>query len=224
MATPAVVPTSNRQPTTAVAPSDAGVVAAFVPNPAFRSFLNQIIENVRNGLSQRRPWRELVDRSALSKPESLSEATLRIRKNYAYFRTNYYVIIAAVIGLSLLSNPFTLCLLLALLAAWLFLYVFRPVDQPLVIFGRVFSDFEILAALILSTVLVLFLTSVGPLLVTSLLVSVAIVCAHSVFRVPEDFYFEEQQAQAQAPPTGIISLLTGAATKAAAAPAAASRV
>nr|GMC81813.1 PRA1 family protein B4-like [Ipomoea batatas] len=69
-------------------------------------------------------------------------------------------------------------------------------------------------------------TTVGSLLITSLLFSVAIVGAHSAFRVPEDFYFEEQQAQAQAPTpaSSIISMLTGAATNAAAAPPTAVRV
>ncbi|CAH9101099.1 unnamed protein product [Cuscuta epithymum] len=215
MATPAVTPTSNRQSTTAsstVASPDTG---AFVTTPAFRNFVNQISENVRNGLSHRRPWHEMVARSAISKPDSFSEATLRVRKNYAYFRTNYHILTAAVIGISLMSNPLTLFLLVALLAGWLFLYIFRPADQPLVLFGREFSDFEILAGLVVSTLFVVFLTSVGSVLVSALFVSVAIVCVHAAFRVPEDFYFDEQHT---APAIGIISLLTGGAATNGAAP------
>ncbi|VFQ91004.1 unnamed protein product [Cuscuta campestris] len=210
--TPTVTPRQST-PTAAVASSGGGTV--FVPTPAFRNFVNQITDNVRNGLSHRRPWPELVARSAISKPDSFSDATLRIRKNYAYFRTNYHILAAAVIGISLLSNPFTLFLLAGLLAGWLFLYVFRPADQPLVLFGRQFSDIEILAGLVVSTLFVVFLTSVGSVLVSGLFVSVAVVCVHAAFRVPEDFYFDEQAPAGG----GIISMLTGsAATAAAAAP------
>ncbi|KAH7866169.1 hypothetical protein Vadar_016683 [Vaccinium darrowii] len=42
-----------------------------IATPAFRAFISHITDTVRNGLSHRRPWSELVDRSAFSKPESL---------------------------------------------------------------------------------------------------------------------------------------------------------
>ncbi|XP_019252725.1 PREDICTED: PRA1 family protein B4-like [Nicotiana attenuata] len=100
------------------------------------------------GLSNRRPWSKLVDRSAFSKPESVSDATLRIRKNYSYFRTNYLSLIAVVLAFSLITNPFSLFLLAGLLAAWLFLYLFRPSDPPLVLFVRQFSERETLGVLI----------------------------------------------------------------------------
>lgn len=75
-------------------------------------------------------------------PHSLTEASLRIKKNYIqgyvianslilsqeppYFRINYLSLVANVIAISLI-------LLLALLAAWLFLYLFslvRPASRP----------------------------------------------------------------------------------------------
>ncbi|KAG2332520.1 hypothetical protein Bca52824_003700 [Brassica carinata] len=99
-------------------------------NPAFRAFINRISETVANGLSQRRPWAEL-DRSALSKPESISEAAVRIRKNYSYSRSPT----RRRDGdrrFSLVTHPL-LAFLLCLLASWLFLYLFRPSDQPVVI-------------------------------------------------------------------------------------------
>ncbi|GFP99378.1 pra1 family protein b4, partial [Phtheirospermum japonicum] len=87
---------------------------------AVRPFFSNISETVQYGLSNRRPWPELLDRSAFSKPESISKATVRIHKNYNYFRINYLTVITAVLAVSLLTNPLSLILL----AAWLFLYLF----------------------------------------------------------------------------------------------------
>lgn len=218
---PAVLPISNAQTTGAAVPSSDTVVVA--PTPAFRAFINHITDTVRNGLANRRPWAELVDRSAFSKPDSISDATLRIRKNYAYFKINYLSLVAVVLGFSLITNPFSLLILAALLAAWLFLYLFRPSDPPLVLFGRQFSERETLGALLISTVVVVFLTSVGSVLVSALMVGVAIICTHAAFRVPEDLFLDEQDA----PSTGFLSFLTGGASSVAAtvtAPAVAARV
>ncbi|XVF47672.1 hypothetical protein PTKIN_Ptkin03bG0129000 [Pterospermum kingtungense] len=119
-------------------------------------------------------------------------------------------------------SPFSLLLLLGLLAAWVFLCLFRPSDQPLVILGRTFSHRETLGALVVLTVFVVFLTSVGSLLISALLIGVAIICIHGAFRVPEDLFLDEQEPAN----SGFLSFLGGAASSAAAAaaPAVASRV
>lgn len=184
-----------------------------VATPAFRSFINHISGLIRSGLSERRAWSELVDRTAFSKPESISDATTRIRKNYAYFRINYFTVVAAVIGVSLLTNPFSLLTLLGLLAAWLFLYLFRPTEPPLVILGRTFSERETLGLLIILSVIVVFLTSVGSILISALLVGTGIICTHGAFRAPEDLFLDEQDSSGS---TGFLSLLGGAASTAAA--------
>ncbi|KAL2509941.1 PRA1 family protein B4 [Forsythia ovata] len=205
---PAILPISNPQHTT-----DATTTAtqqSAVANSAVRSLFSQIAGTVRSGLSNSRPWPELVDRSAFSKPESISDATLRIRKNYAYFRINYLSIITVVLAISLLTNPLSLLLLAGLLAAWLFLYIFRSdSDPPLTIFGRQFSDRETLVGLIASTIVVIFLTSVGSVLVSALMVGVAIVCLHGAFRAPEDLFLDQQEPQGGVP--GFLSFFTGAA-------------
>ncbi|XP_052171849.1 PRA1 family protein B4 [Diospyros lotus] len=219
---PALLPISSSQPTSAT--SGGGSVQSQPPiaTPAFRAFISHISDTVRNGLSQRRPWAELVDRSAFSKPESFSDASLRVRKNYSYFRVNYLCCLAVVLAVSLLTNPFALLLLVGLLAAWLFLYLFRPSDPPLVLFGRTFSERETLGLLIVSSVVVIFLTSVGSVLISALMVGMAIICAHGSFRVPEDLFLDEQEPAA----TGFLSFLGGATsnTVASAASAVAARV
>ncbi|KAK9283123.1 hypothetical protein L1049_011354 [Liquidambar formosana] len=183
-----------------------------IATPAFRAFLSRLSSSIRYGFAQRRPWYELVDRTSMARPDSLSEAASRIRKNFSYFRVNYVTLLASVLALSLLSNPFSLLVLLCLLAAWVFLYLFRPSDQALVVLGRPFSDRETLGILVVSTVVVVFLTSVGSLLISALMVGLAIVCAHGAFRVPEDLFLDDQEPAN----TGFLSFLGGAASSAAA--------
>lgn len=185
-----------------------------IATPAFRAFINNITDTVRNGLSQRRPWAELADRSAFAKPESFSDATVRVRKNYSYFRVNYLAVVALIVAVSLFTHPFSLIVLVGLLAAWLFLYLFRPSDQPLVILGRTFSDTQTLMGLVALSVFVVFLTSVGSVLISALLVGVAVVFAHGALRVPEDLFLDEQETSAS---TGFLSFLNGAASNVAAA-------
>ncbi|ESW11493.1 hypothetical protein PHAVU_008G034800 [Phaseolus vulgaris] len=218
---PPILPISNAQPAAAGGP---GAVMSEAPanNPAFRAFINNLSASLRHGLDQRRPWAELADRSAFSKPESFSEATLRVRKNFSYFRVNYYAVVSLILVISLLTNPFSLVLLAGLLASWTFLYLFRPSDQPLVILGRTFSDFETLAILSALTVFVVFLTSVGSVLISALMLGVAAICLHGAFRVPEDLFLDEQDASQT---TGFLSFLRGpAAAAVAAVPTVAARV
>lgn len=200
---PAILPISNPQTTTTTDAQPA----------AFRALVNHITETVRSGLSSRRPWSEVVDRSAFSKPESITEAAARIRKNYSYFRVNYLTVIGGVLGFSLVTNPFSLITLLGLLAAWLFLYLFRPSDPPLVILGRSFSERETLGLLIVSSIVVVFLTSVGSVLISALLLGTAIVSAHGAFRTPEDLFLDEQDpaSSSSSSSTGFLSFLASTA-------------
>ncbi|GAB4831989.1 PRA1 protein B3 [Ancistrocladus abbreviatus] len=218
MSSPATLPISSQQPISS-APSQPPLAT-----PAFRSFINRLSSSIRQGFSQRRPWTELVDRTSFSRPDSLTDAASRVRKNFSYFRVNYISLIALVLALSLISHPFSLLLVLCLLGAWLFLYLFRPSDQPFILLGRTFSDREVLGILVVSTVVVIFLTSVGSLLISALMVGLAIVCAHGAFRYPEDLFLDDQEPAN----AGFLSFLGGAASSAAvaaaSAPAIAARV
>ncbi|KAJ4720144.1 PRA1 family protein [Melia azedarach] len=210
MATPPTLPISSPQANPQSQPP--------IATPAFRAFLSRLSSSIRHGFSQRRPWSELIDRTAMARPDSLAEAYSRIRKNLSYFKVNYVTLLVLVLAFSLLSHPFSLLVLLCLLAAWIFLYLFRPSEQPLVILGRTFSDRETLGALVVLTIVVVFLTSVGSLLISALMIGVAIVCAHGAFRVPEDLFLDDQEPVN----TGFLSFLGGAASTAA--PAVAGRV
>ncbi|KAL5720906.1 PRA1 protein B1 [Ranunculus cassubicifolius] len=219
MASPPTLPISNPQSTQ----SQPSTTLAF-STPAFRAFINRLSDSLRVAFSRRRPWYELIDRSAFTRPDSVSDALSRVRKNYTYFRINYLTLLGSVLALSLITHPISLFFLLVLLSSWLFLYFFRPSDSPLVMFNRQFSDFETLAFLVVFTVIVIFLTSVGSVLISALMIGLTIVAVHGSFRVPEDLFLDEQEPVGGA---GFLSFLGGAASSvsaAAAAPSMASRV
>ncbi|XP_010534630.1 PREDICTED: PRA1 family protein B1 [Tarenaya hassleriana] len=201
---PPTLPISNQQGAQSQPP---------IATPAFRMFISRLSSSIREGFSQRRPWSEVVDRSSFSRPDSLSDAFSRIRKNLPYFKVNYVATVSLVLALSLLTHPFSLLVLLGLLGAWMFLYLFRPSDQPLVIFGRTFSDRETLLALVVTTIVVVFMTSVGSLLTSALMIGVGIVCVHGAFKVPDDLFLDDQEPAS----TGLLSFLGGSATSAASA-------
>ncbi|KAK1428632.1 hypothetical protein QVD17_17471 [Tagetes erecta] len=179
--------------------------------PALRAFIAGLTESTRRAFTRRRPWYELIDRTAFSKPESLTDATSRIRKNYNYFRVNYIALLSVVLAFCLLSHPFSLLTIVSLAGAWLLLYIFRAPDQPVVIGGRTFSDREILGILVTLTVFVVFLTSVGSLLMSATLIGVGIICVHGAFRDPEDLFLDDQDVAG----AGLLSSFSGAATSAA---------
>ncbi|KAG0503237.1 hypothetical protein HPP92_003309 [Vanilla planifolia] len=212
-ATPPVLPVSTILTSgTSPLPSSLGGAGAPISTPAFRIFLSRLSNSVRRSLANRRPWYELYDRSAFSRPDSLSDATSRIRKNFSYFRVNYLTFIASVLAFSLLSHPISLLVLLSLLAAWCFLYLFRPSDSPLVILGRTFSDRETLFGLIIVTFLLIFLTSVGSLLISAVLVGSAIISVHGAFRVPDDLFLDDQEIAGSG--SSLLSFLGGTASSA----------
>ncbi|KAK1321556.1 PRA1 family protein B2 [Acorus calamus] len=185
------------------------------PTTALRAFITHLAETSRRALDHRRPWLEVIDRSAFSRPESTTDALSRLRKNLSYFKINYLALLALVLALSLLSNPLSLLTLAALLSAWSLLYLFRPSDPPLVLLGRSFSDRETLGGLVVVTVVVIFLTSVGSILISALMAGAALVCVHGALRVPEDLFLDEAETtSAAAAPGGFLSFLGGAASAA----------
>lgn len=64
------------------------------------------------------------------------QATQRVRKNAAYFRINYLIIMLCVTFITLLVNPSSLIVLGFLTAGWSYLFVVRT--SPIVIGGRTF--------------------------------------------------------------------------------------
>ncbi|KAJ6803487.1 putative PRA1 family protein B2 [Iris pallida] len=206
---------SSSSPSAPILPTYAAQSTTASTDPkAFPQLLTRLSDTFRASLAHRRPWTELLDRSAISRPDSLSDALSRLRKNLSYFRVNYLAVVAAVLAVSLLSNPFSLLLLVLLFYAWSFLYLFRPSDAPpLVLLGRQLSDHETLGGLILLSVFTLFLTSVGSILMSALTVGAALVCAHGAFRVTDDLFLDDQEPGGAT--SGFLSFIGGHAAAAA---------
>merc|ERR1711966_125415 len=126
----------------------------------------------------------------MGKPDTLAEATSRIRKNIAYFKVNYVLFVLMTLMLCLLTHPMSLFMLMALGTAWVYLFVVRT--EPLVIQGRTTSEREKLIGMsALSVVLIFFLSSVGSVLFMGLGLGAAGVMAHGAARVPDDLFLDE---------------------------------
>ncbi|CAK0739323.1 hypothetical protein CVIRNUC_001156 [Coccomyxa viridis] len=143
---------------------------------------------------ERKPWGEMVDRSAFSRPANLAEATGRLRKNAHYFKVNYLMVVFTVTLITLAFNPTSLIVLGLLAMAWIYLFVVR--QAPIVIGGRTFSDREkALGMAIVTLIVVFFLTSVAAVLFTAIGISFVAIALHGSLRVPDDLFTDEIEGQ-----------------------------
>lgn len=157
-------------------------------------------------LQQRKPWGEVLDRGSFSKPTNLAEAASRLRKNAAYFRINYLVVILLTVAATFLTHPSSLVVLGGLAASWVYVFALR--SSPLVISGRELSERETLLGMSgISFVVVFVLTSVASVLFSALTLASGIIALHGATRVPDDLFLDEGQPGAQS----LLSIFTGGA-------------
>ncbi|KAG8068340.1 hypothetical protein GUJ93_ZPchr0005g15308 [Zizania palustris] len=170
---PPLLPVTNAA---AAGSSPAAGVGSDAPiaTPALRLFLSRLSDSVRRSLSDRRPWTELMDRSAFSRPDSLSDATSRLRRNLACFRSQ----LRRRGGIRARGVPPGAPVLAA-----------HPPGSP-----HRFSDRETLLGLVVASFVAFFFTSVASLIISGLLVGGAIVAAHGAFRMPEDLFLDDTDA------------------------------
>ena len=135
---------------------------------AVQMLMAKVQDSASGVLAERKAWSEMMDKNSFSKPESISEATNRVRKNLTYFKVNYGICLGAIVTVCLLTSPFSLAVVAALAGMWMYLFVVAA-GQPLVIGGRQVSDREkLIGASGLTVLVVFFLSSVGSLLIWAL--------------------------------------------------------
>ncbi|KAK4258082.1 hypothetical protein QN277_007582 [Acacia crassicarpa] len=150
-------------------------------------------ETSQSVMATRRPWRQLLDFSALSFPSSISDATTRIAQNVSHFLANYTLIILIILFLSLIYHPWSMLVFLIVFAAWYFLYFSR--DEPVSIFNLVvLDDRAVVVGLGLITLVALILTHVWLNVFLSIVIGIVVVCLHAAFRGTEDLVMDDQES------------------------------
>eukprot|EP01025_Chloroclados_australasicus_P028295 TRINITY_DN2803_c0_g2_i1.p1 TRINITY_DN2803_c0_g2~~TRINITY_DN2803_c0_g2_i1.p1 ORF type:complete len:225 (-),score=20.91 TRINITY_DN2803_c0_g2_i1:471-1145(-) len=167
--------------------------------------VGKIKESTGGLLKESKPWNELLDRSAMSRPENITEATNRLRRNVAYFKINYIIIVALTILICFLMNPSSLVVMSLVLLSWI--YVFNIRTTPIVIAGRTLNDRDkIMAMSGISFVVIFFLTSVASVLFYAIALSCAVIALHGSMRQPEDLFLDEAQTSTQTSSGGFLGL------------------
>ncbi|CAI9766126.1 unnamed protein product [Fraxinus pennsylvanica] len=168
--------------------------------PMNLEYISRAKERLKAGLGERRPWREMFKLHAFNIPKPYSDIVARIKTNAVYFQMNYAIIVLVIIFLSLLWHPISLIVFIAMMAVWLFLYFLR--DEPLVIFGRLITDWVVLIVLSIVTIVVLLLTRATTNILVALLVGVVVVLIHAIVRKTDDLFYDEASGSLLRSPGG----------------------
>lgn len=178
------------------------------PTGALMAIATKLKDYSMGVFKQGKPWSEVVDRNSFSKPANFAEAAGRLRKNAAYFKVNYLIVMLITLAVTFLLHPSSLIVLGLLTGGWIYVFLVRT--QPLTIGGRTLSEREkLLGMSALSFITVFFLTSVGTVLFSALSVSFCVIALHGAMRVPDDLFLDDAEQN-----TGLLNIFSTATTPA----------
>lgn len=183
MATTAATPLTSYEGSAAAAPG---------PTGAIMTIAARLKDYSLGVFKQAKSWTEVVDRNAFAKPSNFAEAAGRLRKNAAYFKVNYLIVVLITLAGTFLLHPSSLFVLALLLGGWMYVFMIRT--SPLTIGGRTLSEREkLLGMSALSFITIFFLTSVGTVLFSALSLSFCVIALHGAMRVPDDLFLDEAE-------------------------------
>nr|GMC76348.1 PRA1 family protein G2 [Ipomoea batatas] len=173
--------------------SAAGAAATYttIPIPA-SGVVQRSIQNFYAYFNRCRPWPEFLSTAAFDLPASTSDVWIRLRRNSNYFAVNYSILVSCCAAASLLGTPILLAVVVLLFALWLVLYFFR--EDPIVVFGRHIGDQLVIAALVIGSALILWITGVLNNLLFGVGVGISLSAIHGIFRNPEGLFLDEDDA------------------------------
>ncbi|GMI83920.1 PRENYLATED RAB ACCEPTOR 1.F2 [Hibiscus trionum] len=160
-----------------------GTIPAELPRPSL-SMIIRAREQLGSILGSQRKWEDMIKIQALNLPPNVNEAARRIRTNTVFFKTNYVIVVALLLFLTLLLHPVSLVIIAIIAGAWLLQYFLR--DNPLSIYGFVIDRSTIITVLTLFTIAVFFLTDLMNNIMTGIFFGLTVVLLHGLFRTVDD--------------------------------------
>ncbi|KAE8680992.1 hypothetical protein F3Y22_tig00111356pilonHSYRG00158 [Hibiscus syriacus] len=160
-----------------------GTIPAELPRPSL-SMILQAREQIGSIVGSRRKWEDMIKIHALNLPPNVNEAARRIQTNVVFFKTNYVIVVALLLFLTLLLHPVSLIIIAIIAGAWLLQYFLR--DNPLLIYGFVIDRSTIITVLTLFTIAMVFLTDLMNNIMTGVFFGLTVVLLHGLFRTVDD--------------------------------------
>ncbi|KAE8687848.1 hypothetical protein F3Y22_tig00111008pilonHSYRG00277 [Hibiscus syriacus] len=157
-----------------------GTIPAELPRPSL-SMILQAREQIGPIIGSRRKWEDMIKIHSLNLPPNVNEAARRIQTNVLFFKTNYVIVVALLLFLTLLLHPVSLIIITIIAGAWLLQYFLS--DNPLSIYGFVIDRSTIITVLTLFTITMVFLTDLMNNIMTGIFFGFLL---HGLFRTVDD--------------------------------------
>jgi len=127
-----------------------------------------------------RSWNSFFEAKSFAIPVNVEEAMKRGQSNLEYYTMNYLILMALILGLTVIIYPMYLVSLLGIGAAGGFVFL----NKNLAIQGKQLELQHKIVAIAIAALLLFFLTSSFMTFLSSTLVTLSVVLAHAILRKP----------------------------------------